>query len=357
MDGLAAAPPIGDPTYASARRGLALNADTTLKLESTFALHPRLTTLHAMYRAKEAIVLHAMGTPYRERSHFDAQNVLETGAQKPFARSEGWLNAALQALPRGAADQRAELGIALAPQAPLILQGRAPVATWSPSPMRDADDDTIARLMALYAQRDAALSQALISARAANDVAAESGMSDMGANARRAPRAIAPLATTAANFLKQTNGPITCVIEMGGWDTHANQGTDTGLFATNMTNLDNGLAALKTGLGATWRDTVVIVMTEFGRTVSANGNRGTDHGTGMAGFLCGGAVAGGRVIADWPGLGAGQLLDNRDLRPTQDLRAILAGVLQAHLQVPAAALGKSVFPELAAPAVAGLVNA
>jgi uncharacterized protein (DUF1501 family) len=124
-----------------------------------------------------------------------------------------------------------------------------------------------------------------------------------------------------------------------------------------MTNLDNGLAALKTGLGATWRDTVVIVMTEFGRTVSANGNRGTDHGTGMAAFLCGGAVAGGRVIADWPGLGAGQLLDNRDLRPTQDLRAILAGVLQAHLQVPAAALGKSVFPELAAPAVAGLVNA
>jgi uncharacterized protein (DUF1501 family) len=361
MDGLAAAPPVGDPAYVGARKGLALpraGANAVLALDSTFALHPRLTNMHAMYRAGELTLVHAVGTPYRERSHFDAQNVLETGAARPFARGEGWLNAALQALPQSTRANRPELGIAIAAQAPLILQGRANVATWSASPMKDADPDTIARLMRLYEARDRELAGALQSAVAANGIAEEGGMMEQAGNPRRAVRALAPTAVIAAGFLKQANGPVACVIEMGGWDTHANQGSDTGLFATNMGFLDDGVAALKRELGPTWRNTAVLIVTEFGRTVAPNGNRGTDHGTGMAAFLCGGAVAGGKVIADWPGLAGGQLLDNRDVKPTTDLRAILAGVLHEHLGVPQAALTQSVFPGASGLALkAGLVKA
>lgn len=329
MDGLAAAPPVGDPTYANARGVLAQEKAKTLALDGTFGLHPRFENLHAMYRAGEATVIHACSTPYRERSHFDAQNVLETGGAKPYARNAGWLNATLKALPADRAAGRRELGLALAQQAPLILRGDAAVATWSPSPLPDASADTIARLMDLYGRRDPGLATALQSAIAANGVAMDGGMRGGG-------RAIAPLTKAAAQFLKQPQGPVAAVVEMGGWDTHANQGSEQGQLAANFGLLDQGLGALKTDLGEAWRDTVVVVITEFGRTVSPNGNRGTDHGTAACAFVLGGAVRGGRVIADWPGLASNQLHEGRDLRATTDLRAVLKGVARDHLGVSAA---------------------
>lgn len=334
MDGLAAAPPVGDPTYANARGVLAQEKSKTLALDGTFGLHPRFENLHAMYRAGEATIVHATSTPYRERSHFDAQNVLETGGAKPYARNAGWLNATLKALPADRAAGRRELGLALAQQAPLILRGDAAVATWSPSPLPDANADTIARLMDLYGRRDPGLANALQSAVAANGVAMDGGMRGGG-------RAIAPLTKAAAQFLKQPQGPVAAVVEMSGWDTHANQGNEQGQLAANFALLDQGLATLKTDLGDAWRDTVVVVMTEFGRTVAPNGNRGTDHGTGACAFVLGGAVRGGRVIADWPGLAANQLHEGRDLRATTDLRAVLKGVVRDHLGVSDA----SAFPD------------
>lgn len=342
MDGLAAAPPVGDPAYANARGVLAQEKAKTLSLNSTFALHPRFENLHAMYRAGEAALVHATCTPYRERSHFDAQNVLETGGVRPYARNAGWLNAALKALPAERAAGRRELGLAVAQQAPLILRGDAAVSTWSPSPLPDADNDTVARLMDLYGKRDPGLQTALQSAIAANGVVMADGPGGMGG--RGGARAIAPLTKAAAQFLKVPTGPVAAVVEMGGWDTHANQGAETGQLAANFALLDQGLGALKTDLGSTWNDTVVVVMTEFGRTVAPNGNRGADHGTASAAFLLGGAVRGGRVISDWPGLAQNQLNEGRDLRATTDLRGVLKGVLRDHLGVSDA----NAFPDSAA---------
>jgi uncharacterized protein (DUF1501 family) len=309
-------------------------------------LHPALKTVHGLYQSGKALIVHAAATGYRERSHFDAQNVLETGATAAFARDSGWLNAAMAALPAGRTAGRNERAIAIAQQAPLMLRGAAPVTTWSPSPLPDADSGTVARLLDLYGQTDPGLSGALTGALAANAIAMDAGMAMAGGGAR-AGRQIAPAAKAAAGFLKQPNGPVSVMIEMGGWDSHANQGQETGQIANMLVNLDDGIATLQTELGPVWEHTAVLVVTEFGRTVAANGNRGTDHGTAAAAFLIGGAVKGGRVIADWPGLAAGQLYERRDLRPTIDLRALCKGVLRDHLGIAEGALNREVFPDSA----------
>jgi uncharacterized protein (DUF1501 family) len=341
MDGLSAVPAIGDPTFAGTRGRLATprsGQGAALALDGTFGLHPNLPKMQALYRAGELLPIHACATAYRERSHFDAQNVLETGAAAPFARTEGWLNKALGALPRA----RPEMGMALSAQAPLILRGATPVATWSPSGLPDVNTDTMSRLLALYDARDPALANALESAMSANLVAMESGADEMSG---RAGRNLVPVAQIAARFLKDENGPIAAVMETTGWDTHANQGIEQGALARNLAQLDNGLDAFKTEMGAEWRNTVVIIATEFGRTAAPNGGNGTDHGTGAAAFLAGGAVHGGRVLADWPGLSNSALYEGRDLRPTIDLRAVFKGVLADHMRISTAALDRDAFPD------------
>jgi uncharacterized protein (DUF1501 family) len=341
MDGLSAVPPVGDPAYASLRGRLAIprsGDNAALPLDATFGLHKNLPKMHALYRAGELLPIHAAATPYRERSHFDAQNVLETGAAAPFARNDGWLNKALGALPRA----RPEMGLALSAQAPLILRGATPVATWSPSALPDVETDTMTRLLSLYEARDPALEHALESAMAANTVAMESGATDMNA---RGQRNLAPLAQIAARFLKDDNGPIAAVIEVGGWDTHANQGLEQGPLARGLSGLDEGLDAFKIEMGSAWRDAVVVMITEFGRTAAPNGAGGTDHGTAAAAFLAGGAVQGGGVLANWPGLSRAALFEDRDLRPTLDIRAVLKGVLSDHLRVANAALEREAFPD------------
>lgn len=339
LDGLSAMPPIGDPAYASLRGRLAIERAIALMLDSTFALHPNLPKMHALYRAGELLPIHACATNYRERSHFDAQNMLETGAARPFARTEGWLNKALGALPR----VRSEMGLALSAQAPLILRGPTDVATWSPSALPDVDTDTMSRLLALYQSSDAQLAHALNSAMSANSVAMDAGASGMAAG----PRNLTPVAQIAARFLKDPNGPIAAVMEAGGWDTHANQGLEQGALARGLAGLDEGLDAFKTEMGAEWRNTAVLIVTEFGRTAAPNGAGGTDHGTGAAAFLAGGAIQGGRVLADWPGLAQSALYEGRDLRPTLDLRAVFKGVLADHLNVSSAALNDDAFPDSA----------
>lgn len=341
MDGLSALPPLGDPAYAGLRGRLAIPRSgdgAALPLDTTFGLHKNLPKMHALYRAGELLPIHACATSYRERSHFDAQNVLETGASAPFARSEGWLNRALGALPRA----RPEMGMALSAQAPLILRGPAAVSTWSPSGLPDVENDTMARLLSLYQARDPDLANALESALSSNAVAMDAGASDMY---RAGPRSITPLTQIAARFLKDANGPVAAVMDVGGWDTHANQGIEQGPLARGLTALDDGLDAFKTEMGPAWANTVVLIVTEFGRTAAPNGAGGTDHGTGAAAFLAGGAVHGGRVLADWPGLAQGALHEGRDLRPTTDLRAVFKGVLADHLSVSSAALERDAFPE------------
>jgi uncharacterized protein (DUF1501 family) len=340
LDGLAAVAPVGDPDYARVRGRLVQQG--TLALDATFALHPRLPKLHALFRANELLPIHACATAYRERSHFDAQNMLETGAARPFGRDIGWLNAALAASQQTGRGR--ELGVALSAQAPLLLRGPCPIASWSPSPLPQPNADTLARLTDLYRRRDAPLAEALQAAQEANALAGESAAMGQG----RFSRDVESLARVAANFLKQPQGPIAAVIEISGWDTHANQGLEQGPLARNLTALDNGVDALRTELSSHWADTLVVIVSEFGRTAAPNGAGGTDHGTAGVAFLAGARVAGGRVLADWPGLSPNALHEGRDLRPTIDLRSVLKGALGDHLGIAGDTLERDVFPDSAA---------
>jgi uncharacterized protein (DUF1501 family) len=346
LDGLAAVPPYGDSQYRALRGVLALDAPGTeggvLKLDGTFGLHPSLANLHAMYEARELAVLHAVATPYRERSHFDAQKVLEAGKLSPAATDGGWLNRALIEMNRSSEKRDA---IALAESLPLVLRGDFAVNTWAPSHLPDADEDMLARVRRMYEASDPKLADRLAEALDSRAIAGDAGAngSAMGGGAQQ----VAPLVAAAARFLKSPDGPRVAVIDVGGWDTHANQGAGQGNLALRLRGLDAGIATLKAELGAVWSTTTVLVVTEFGRTVAVNGTRGTDHGTAGCAFLAGGAVAGGRIVADWPGLGARDLYQNRDLKPTTDLRAICKGVLAERFGVGEAALENTVFPDSA----------
>ena len=368
LDGLSAVPPVGDPEYSSLRGQIALaksGEGAALPLEGPFGLHPALKFLHESYAAKELAVLHAVASPYRERSHFDAQNVLESGDPRPHGTTSGWINRALTALPAGKAR---EAGVALGANVPLAMRGPAEVASWSPTKIAALDEATLARITDLYA-RDPLLSQRLADALESDAIAneaqtaadAESQDAAMAMTGTKPDTVVerdakekrnynaryAETARAAAGFLKRDDGPRVAMFDTTGWDTHANEGGAQGQLALRLRGLDAAMAALKESLGPVWRHTVVLVATEFGRTAAINGTRGTDHGTGAAAFLLGGAVAGGRVLADWPGLARASLLDSRDLKPTRDLRTVMKGVLRDHLGVPAAALDGQVFPDSA----------
>jgi uncharacterized protein (DUF1501 family) len=348
LDGLAAVPPYADPDYASLHRELAIAApgaaDGALMLDNTFGLHPSLAFLHERYLGGELVVFNAVASPYRDRSHFDGQNVLENGLAKPLGSADGWLNRALAAMPRSA--HMTDRAVAISQNVPLILRGDAPVLSKSPLATPDVDEDLLARLADLYSKDDwfsARLSEATQTEKLADD-SAEMAADMQGARPAAADR-ITSAARMAAALMKSEDGPQIAVLEATGWDTHANQGGAKGALAQRLAGLDRALRAMADDLGALWPQTAVLVVTEFGRTAAMNGTRGTDHGTGGCAFLAGGAVRGGRVIADWPGLSRNALLDNRDLRPTLDLRSVFKGVLDEHMHVGAGTLASQVFPD------------
>jgi uncharacterized protein (DUF1501 family) len=350
LDGLAAVPPYGDPSYAGLHRELAIappgNPDGALALNDTFGLHPSLAFLHQCFAAGELVVFHAVCSPYRDRSHFDGQNVLENGLTKPIGTADGWLNRALAALPRGA-DAVRDRAVAISQNVPLILRGEAAVISKSPQVTPDVDEDLLARLADLYSKDNwfsARLSEGVQTEKMMDGAVSITAMDKGSARAAYQDRGGAA-ARMAAELMRSNGGPEIAVIEASGWDTHANQGGAQGALATRLASLDQALKSLADGLGPLWPQTAVLVVTEFGRTAAVNGTRGTDHGTGGCAFLVGGAVRGGRVIADWPGLSPRSLLDNRDLLPTLDLRSVFKGVLHEHLHVDANTLAKRVFPD------------
>jgi uncharacterized protein (DUF1501 family) len=361
LDGLSAAPPYADPDYANARGELAIAApgasDGALRLDTTFGLHPSLSHLHARFLARELILMHAVASPYRERSHFDGQNVLENGTARAGGAQSGWLNRALEHLPAEATAR--ESGLALGQNVPLVLRGEAPVASWAPSLLPEVDTDLLQRLSALYAS-DPMLGARLNDAVAIDALADEEGPAP-GGKLRPSTGAIQRfrlMAEMTGKLLSAADGPRVAVLDAGGWDTHAQQGNANGQLAARLQGLDSVAQALAQGLKPVWPRTAILIVTEFGRTVARNGSRGTDHGTASCAFLLGGAVNGGRVIAHWPGLAARARFDGRDLAPTLDLRSVFKSVLHDHLHVPSRALEQDVFPDArAAPALADLVNA
>lgn len=332
MDGLSVIAPYGDPAYAAARGQLALapGAGAT-KLDGLFALHTALVQFRSAYDAGEALAVQAVASPARGRSHFDSQNVLETGGEMPYALSSGWLNRALSQLQHSEA-------IAVTTSMPAVLQGPAKVGSWSPSRLPTADDDVIARIGRMY-ESDAPLHAAFAEAQALNLLAQSAGESNMAIAG--AGQALTQLAGVAAKLMSAPSGPQFVVLDRGGWDTHAAQ---PARLTVSLNDLDGALGALKSGLGPLWAKTVVLCITEFGRTVAANGTNGTDHGTGSCSLMMGGPVRGGRVVADWPGLQLAQRFEGRDLKPTTDVRAVIKGVLRDHLGVDGGILTSKVFP-------------
>jgi uncharacterized protein (DUF1501 family) len=361
LDGLAAVPPYGDPRYAERRAGLALpmpgQPDGVLVLDHTFALNAALASIQPMWDAGELLIIPATAGGYRTRSHFDAQDLLEMGLVERHGAPTGWLNRALidiQGTDIQGGDRQRRLGLAVGPSVPLMLRGGVAVASWEPPNLKAADPTLLAALTQMYAG-DRLLGPALadgIKAQNLDDEVLGTGRMGPDGKPRFAqaggygPGAFRPMAEAAGDLLAASDGPRVAVIDMGGWDTHVGQGTVSGRLAQNLQGLGEGLAQLKTSLGSAWARTAVLVLTEFGRTVAPNGTNGTDHGTASVALLLGGAVKGGRIAGDWPGLD--QLDENRDLRMATDLRAVAKGVLRDHLGVSPAHLDTAVFPDSAA---------
>jgi uncharacterized protein (DUF1501 family) len=325
-DGLATLAPVGDPAFAGARAAFADDAGGAAKLDGFFALHPALAETAKLYGTSEALFVHAVASPYRERSHFDGQNILETGGDAAYKLRDGWMNRLLGLLPAPEAK-----AIAVSATVPVALRGPHEVASYAPSALPDASADLLARVGELYGadpQLHPLWEQAMQTRAMAGDAVGGQNGAATGA--------------LAARLLKGPEGARMALIETGGWDTHSGQ---RARLAFQLRNLDAMIAALKAGLGGDWADTLVLVATEFGRTVAPNGTGGTDHGTASAAMLLGGAVKGGRVMADWPGLRAASLYEGRDLKPTLSLDALIASALAEHYRLDPARAAATMFPD------------
>ena len=371
MDGLSVSPPVGDSNYANLRGRIAIanfgEKDGALKLDSTFGLHPALKSVHKLALAGQARIAPAVATPDRARSHFEAQDVLESGGTVAYGASSGWLNRTLQSLAPARKIEALSVGV----QAPLILRGPIQAASWSPGGLEGRDERLPHILADLYAhdpvlgpalasgletQTMAHAAASLASAQAAEmappagDMAQSDAMIAAAsakpvANPAGAAQAARTMGTTVAKFMTGPNGPQVVAISVDNFDTHANQGAGTGLLATRLSYLDSLLDGLSDGLGGEWRDTVIVVSTEFGRTARVNGTGGTDHGTASTALVLGGGLKRGGIIGDWPTLQQAKLFENRDTAPTMDMRSLFKGVLSEHLGVDRRALDGSIFPD------------
>lgn len=336
MDGLHAVVPVGDRAYAATRGRLAYSRSDLSMIDDTFGLAPGLSPLMADMKRGELLAIQGVAIPYRTRSHFDAQSILETGMNKPVGSATGWLNRTLAAL-----GGETGVGIAVGGGLPQSMQGSVPVSTWAPGGGKDGEQDFADVLAQLY-QNDGDLGAPYAVAQIMQEQVKEMGMDGRH---RQGSARVNQLFGATAKFLSEPDGPRIAAMEFSGWDTHANQGLAGGALDRNLANLAKGLQTFKQGMSqADWDKTVVVVATEFGRTAAANGNNGTDHGTAGATLLYGGAVRGGRVFADWPGLAKSQLYEGRDLKPTLDTRQILKGVLAEHYDLTQRTLDKKVFP-------------
>jgi uncharacterized protein (DUF1501 family) len=355
LDGLATVAPVGDPDWVRLRGDKALLLDSAtpaLSLNSFFALNPAMPNLYRLYQAKQATIVHAVATPYRERSHFDGQDVLESGLVKPGATDSGWLNRALASLERAErVEAKPHHAFAVGPVTPLVVRGSAPVLSWTPTKLPAATDDTVMRLLDLYRHTDPELARVMEERMGLAAIAKAGGMDQPKKNGQPSPGGAARVrayfaeaAGAAAKFMARPGGPRIGALSFDGWDTHAAEGAMAGRLADLLGALDGAIAAVESGMGDAWKETVLVVITEFGRTARINGTDGTDHGTATVALLAGGPLHGGRVIADWPGVSEPALYENRDLQATIDLRAVLKGLLKDHIRVSDKALLSTVFP-------------
>jgi len=341
MDGMAMLAPTGDPSFAALRSAALPDYEGAAKLGDMFSLHPAFAEVGAAYASGEVLFVHATATSYRDRSHFDGQDLLESGAAQANTRRDGWLNR-LVALMAQDGPPRA---LAIAPTMPLALRGSAPASSYAPSALPDASADFMDRVAQLYSE-DEQLGALYAKALETRAMAAD----DTLRNLRDAQKA----GELAASLMRGDDGARIAMIELGGWDTHANQ---RGAFARPARNLDTLLGAYAKSMGPAWNNTLVLVATEFGRTARYNGTGGTDHGTASAALLMGGAVRGKRVLGDWPGLADSNLYQGRDLMPTTSLESVLAGAVAEHFGLDPARAMADLFPGRSATSLTGLIRA
>ncbi len=349
LDGMAAVVPYGDPDLVRLRGALVPpqpgEPGGLLDLGGFYGLHPALTGMHGLYQAGQLLPVHAVAGHYRSRSHFDAQDYLESGADQRL--SSGWLNRAVEAMP----GHRPNTALAVGVTVPLMLRGAAQVGTYAPTGYQALPPELYARIADL-AHDDALLGSVV-----------QEGLKDRGFSTGALTglqpetpdkNAVVNVAQAAGRLLAAPDGPRVAVLEGGGWDTHAAQAQR---LVRPLQILDAALLSLRHAMGPAWDQTAVLVMTEFGRTARINGTNGTDHGTAGVALVAGGAVAGGRILGTWPGLTDAKLFEKRDLAPTTDLRSIAAALLVQHLGVPEAAM-PAVFPGSAGlSAMGGLLRA
>jgi uncharacterized protein (DUF1501 family) len=309
MDGLCAVPPLGDRALRSARRDLLINDN--LSLNPFFGLHPSLKSFGEMLANDEATIIHATAFPYTKRSHFEGQNIVETGVITPFSSKTGWLGRAMELAGVG--------GRSLSLDTPLLVRGDMAVEAYYPSNMRGS------------AVPNMEILEVLKSIYEGDALETTEVLQQQLAALRNAPRVRDPegLATFAGKKMQEAHGPKVAVIRVNQFDTHANQGTEEGLQAEQLVVVDDVFVALKSGLGKMWSSTVVMTVTEFGRTLGQNGSAGTDHGYGSACMIAGGLLENAGIISDWPGLKSNNLYEGRDLLATIDMRSVCAACLEA----------------------------
>jgi uncharacterized protein (DUF1501 family) len=355
MDGLAAVAPYGDVNYKSLRGDLALSPDALLRLDGNFGMPQSLKPMYDMFTAGELAIIHAVASPYRERSHFEGQSVLELGSTgQPYSLDSGWLNRVVSSI--NARDN--SLGLSFGESIPMMMRGPVKVGSYAPTALPELNNDFMSLLEASYAHdklfKDA-LDQGLYLQQHTSDVM--NGDEKEMAKQVNSPKAFNALCRIAGQWLARPDGPRLATIEIGGWDTHVAQGTEAGRLANNFDILARGLDTLKQTLGPEWKNTTVVTLTEFGRTARPNGNKGTDHGTASVMFIAGGAVRGG-LFGNWPGLSASQLYQNRDLMPTTDIRAPMKGILSTLYGLSPATLDHDIYPDSGSAAqMNGLIRA
>jgi len=352
MDGLSVSPPYADSNYTALRGQIAIPVDDVLKLDGDFGLHPKLAVIHELTRNGQARIAPAVAIPERIRSHFEAQDLLESGGGHLYATTTGWLNRALGAQAPGGNITALSVGA----QEPLILRGSVEIQSWSPGGKVTQDMERISGILQDLYATDPLLAHSFSSGMQTEAMAESMGGNGMPKASPQVGRAAHDYAVTTAKFLIQPGGPSIAVVSLDGYDTHANQGASNGQLANHLKNLDDVVDGLHEGLGPEWSNTIIVAVTEFGRTARINGTGGTDHGTASTMILAGGALKSGGIVGDWPTLADSKLFENRDLAPTLDVRQVFKGVLREHMGLDARALDASVFPDSAgAPALDGLI--
>jgi uncharacterized protein (DUF1501 family) len=315
MDGLFAVPPVGDKTLWSLRKHL--KPEGLGKLDGFFALHPALKNVANLYKNKQALLVHGTSNPYTGRSHFEGQDVMESGVMEPYASASGWLGRALEVSGQSAA-------LALSLPVPLILRGKQYSDNYFPTWISSVSRPAYRKLVPLWAE-DPDL------AEVSKKFTAE--LSFATVNTERVPgedNSLADLARNAADRLLMKNGPRVAVLDHVGFDTHASQ---PGTHSDRLREVDEAIGLFQRTMGAVWKDTLVVTVTEFGRTAAENGSWGTDHGWGTSIFVLGGKLKKGGIVADWPGLKRNSLFEGRDLKATIDARSLYGRVVSTALNI------------------------